>query len=204
MRNIFLALVFIGLTSTAFSQNYLDKIARESCDCLGRIPDTLDSESFNLQFGLCVLEASSPYSKELKRDHGINMKNIDKDAEALGTLIGLQMYSVCPDAFLKFNKFKSESDPLPVTPEKRIDIIQGKVIAVDEDQFVSLSLQDENGKIARFFWMKFIQLEPEFVHNYKLLLGKQLQLVYTTENFFDPRIKEYRDFNIIERLDILP
>lgn len=204
MKHYFFLPVFLLLSCGAFAQDYMTKIAQQSCDCLDQIADTLNAEAFNLQFGLCVLEAAAPYSKELKRDHDIDFKNIDKEAEALGTLVGLQMYSVCPNAFLRINKRTGGTVPEPVEAQPTIEIIQGKAVAVQDDVFVTISIQDENGKIARFFWMNFIQSDPSLVQNYKTLEGKQLQVVYHTENFFDPKIREYRDFNIIERLDIMP
>ncbi len=56
-----LLLLIIGYSAQA--QDYLDDVAQEACECLQELPDSLDSETFQMEFGLCLLNASQPYQK---------------------------------------------------------------------------------------------------------------------------------------------
>ncbi len=70
--------LFVFISTIAISQDYLDDIAIKSCECLSNIADTLSSDQYNLELGLCMIEASSPYAKQLKKDYRIDLNKIDK------------------------------------------------------------------------------------------------------------------------------
>lgn len=189
--------ILISISSISFSQDYLDKIASESCDCIVSVSDTLDEERFNLELGLCILESSRHYEKELKRDHKINFDKIDMYGEKLGTLIGLRMAGVCPDALISMvSKRSAEEDD-----DDSDDVMEGEVINIDDSKFVEFSVKDESGKISKFYWFTFIDSNMELSVNYKKLSGEFVLLKYKTEEFFDARIGEYRNFNIITKLE---
>lgn len=59
-----ITLFIIFSTSSFFAQDYLTKITYQSCECLSSIEDTKDKDQFNLELGLCIIDASMPYKKE--------------------------------------------------------------------------------------------------------------------------------------------
>lgn len=91
MNLYLIALISIFSTSSIFAQDYLTKINYESCEFLSAIEETEDRDQFNLELGLCIIEASMPYKKELKKDHNIDLENINEDGTRLGELIGIKM-----------------------------------------------------------------------------------------------------------------
>lgn len=48
-----------------------------------------------------MMNAASPYKKQLKKDYKIDFKKIATQGEKLGKTIALQMVSVCPNVFIK-------------------------------------------------------------------------------------------------------
>ena len=87
MKKFILLLILVS-SKTVFAQtNYMDEIVSESCDCIEHISKELDSETYTMQLGLCMIKASMPYKKQLKKDHNINLDNIIKDAEKLGEVM---------------------------------------------------------------------------------------------------------------------
>ena len=67
MKSILITL-FLAFSFTAFSQDYMDKIALEVCDCIDNVSDSVPTDQFNMELGLCMLEASMPYKKQLKKE----------------------------------------------------------------------------------------------------------------------------------------
>ncbi|MEY2924782.1 MAG: hypothetical protein RLZZ337_1330 [Bacteroidota bacterium] len=201
MKSILITLL-ITLSLSSFSQDYMDKIALESCECIDRVSDTVPMDQFNMELGLCMLEASMPYQKQLKKDHGINWDRIDKEGEKLGRLIGMKLASVCPNSLMRM--VKKVSPELMDDEDEEIDdelYAEGEIQKVEEEQFIVISVKEESGKVSKFYWMTFIDSDFDLANDYNSLIGKKAVLTYEEYEFFDPRLKEYRVFNVINALD---
>jgi hypothetical protein len=159
-------------------------------------------DQFNMELGLCMLEASMPYQKQLKKDHGINWDRIDKEGEKLGRLIGMKLASVCPNSLMRM--VKKVSPELMDDEDEEIDdelYAEGEIQKVEEEQFIVISVKEESGKVSKFYWMTFIDSDFDLANDYNSLIGKKAVLTYEEYEFFDPRLKEYRVFNVINALD---
>jgi hypothetical protein len=66
---------------------------------------------------------------------------------------------------------------------------------------VVFSLKDDFGRIFKFYWLSFIKSDLELTNNYNSLLGKTIKLTYNKKDFFDPKISEYRQFNVISKIE---
>ncbi|MCB9174109.1 MAG: hypothetical protein H6589_05830 [Flavobacteriales bacterium] len=188
----------IIISTSGFSQDYMKIIATKSCDCLDIMSDTLDVEESNMELGLCMIDASIPYKKQLKKDHDINFDKIAEHGERLGTIIGLEMASICPTKLLKLSKSREKGE---AEYEYSNQIIQGEVVKIEDDLFVTIHLKDDFGKTAKYYWFTFIQSDYNLPLDYKSLIGKNIVITYNPQEFFDPRIVEYRRYNIISRID---
>lgn len=184
----------------------MDDIVNKACECLTNIPDTLDTQQYNMELGLCILEASSPYKKKLKKDFDIDLDKIDTEGESLGRLIGVRMTTVCPDALISISKRsaqkKLEKEPLEIS-DLGFEKAHGFITNIEDDYFVVFSVKDENGKITKFYWLTFIDSSIELTQNYDALVGKTANISYEEMEFFDPKISEYRTFNVIKELLLL-
>jgi len=198
MRQLIISITFIALTINCFSQDYMDAIVEKSCNCVEKVPDTLETEQFNIRLGVCMIEASMKYKKEIKRDYGINMDKVDTEGEKLGRIIGIKMASKCPSILLKLSQKSKKTDN--GNNEKTSS---GTVIKIDEDCFVIISLQDESGKITKFYWMTFITTPIDLTNSYSTLMGKSLTITSKSQEFFDPKLKEYRQFSVIKKIEYL-
>jgi hypothetical protein len=196
---IFIA-ALVMTTNIAFSQDYMDDIALKSCECLSKIPDTLETETFNIKLGLCMIDAASPYKKQLKKDYKIDLNKIDKQAGKLGKVIGLRMASVCPDALMKMaNRSENKKSDDSITE----NTIEGQITSIIDDKFVVFSIKNELGKISKYHWFTFIESNTDLSTDYKTLTDKFVQVTYRSQEFFDARIGEYRIFNVIQKIEII-
>lgn len=194
MRFLYVLLVLFMMSAKTKAQDYMGVLAQQACDCLNAIPDSLEQENFNMQLGLCMIEKAEPYRKEIKRDYGIDLDKIDTEGEKLGRLIGVKMVGYCPDAVLKMSKRTTESDD-----KSNLLSASGQVVKIEDEQFVVLHLREKNGKTSRFYWITFVE-SAVAIEEYKLLQGQALAITYSVEEFFDPKTKEYRYYNLIQKI----
>jgi hypothetical protein len=197
MKKIFIAgLVFVSYHS--FSQTYLDKIVQESCNCVSKVSQTLDNEQYTQELGICMIVAAEPYRKQLKKDHNIDFDKIDVDGEKLGKLIGIKMAAVCPDLILAVAKRSGNSESAAVESKS----FEGIITKIENEFFVVLHIKDESGKTNKFYWLTYVESGIDVADGYDSMVGKSIALTYRSEEFFDPKIKEYRSFSIIEKLEL--
>ncbi len=200
--NVFKFPVLLLIATLAFCSNstqaqaYLDVITEKSCSCLEKIPDTIKTEELHMKLGICMLEAAGPYHKQLKSEYGIDLEKNDDSGEKLGKMIGMKMATKCPTALLKLANRADEGD-------KTEKSVKGIITKIENEAFVVFSLKDEQGKITKFYWFTFIESSAELTSKYKDFVGKTVEITYSNQEFFDPKIEEYRAFSVIYKMDIV-
>lgn len=198
---IIAALVFLGLTVKA--QDYMTIIADKGCKCiddrLANIDQGADKELSTVEMGLCMIEVAQPYAKQLKKDHKIDFAHIDRDGEKLGTLIGIQMATRCPQTLMRMTKLQNEAEEAPVSVAITKSF-EGTVVGFGEDQFVTLTVADDYGKRYKFLWLGHFRSDLLPEENYSKLEGTKVHVTYREQEFYEPKLKEYRAFNVIEAL----
>ncbi len=195
-----IALLFITMIS--YGQNYLDKIADDACACINDIPDTLNGDKMTFDLGLCMINAAEPYSKQLKKEFGLEINSPDfSQGKELGGILAIRLAARCPEKLKRVvNKVnQNRKDKTKVESE----IIEGQLTGIDGNIFLEFSLKDETGKVSKFYWLSFIKSDMELTTEYNSLLEKYVRITYRSEEFFDARIGEYRMFNIIQEFEVI-
>ncbi|HEY0262199.1 MAG TPA: hypothetical protein VGB95_04175, partial [Chitinophagales bacterium] len=150
-------------------------------------------EKRNMTIGVCMIDAAMPYKKQLLKDYDIDIEQIDLYAKKLGELIGLRMASVCPEKLLTIaTKSKSNNQSEQET--------EGNIVKIDDDLFVVLSLKEESNKITKYYWLTSLSSDLDLMNNYKSLIGAHVLITYESKEFFDPKLKEYRQFSVIKEI----
>jgi hypothetical protein len=193
-------LCFFALAVQAQDEDYLDEITRQSCECLDGISEDIDLEMYYMELGFCVIEASTPYQKELERDYGIDFDKIDTQGEQLGEIVGVRMTTICPKTLQKLiQKANAEDNG---EPEPTTMSYEGKVTSVDRGDFLTLDVKNEAGKTTRFYWLTFVEADDDWLSDYRKLEGKSVQIAYRMEEFYDPKLEMYRMFYVLEALAV--
>lgn len=110
------------------------------------------------------------------------------------------MLSYCPATLQKISTRASASKT--ESSEDTELKITGQIAKIEFDHFVIFSVKDENGKLTKYYWLTFIDSNIELTSNYMDMVGRPLEITYRTEDFFDPKIEQYRQFFIITKLNI--
>lgn len=193
MKTFFtLTLLFFTLCQLIAQEDYMDIIARQTCECIENIPETEDREQFNMKLGLCMIEACWDYKEEINRDYGIDMDRIDVEGERLGQVIGVKIGMRCPELMLKITqKINTEEE------ETETKSIKGVITKVEDDTFVIFSIKEETGKISKYYWLTFFSSNMELSDKYMDLVDKSVIIDFEEMELFDPKIEQYRSFNVI-------
>lgn len=202
MKNLLIILVFTLNTSLVLSQKYMDEIAQDACDCVTNLSETIDPEDFTMELGLCMINVSIPYKKQLKRDYDIDMDNIAESGEKLGTVIGTRMTGICPNELILLTKKSKENDDSETNVKEYFEE-EGVVVKTENNFFITFYLKGENGKTRRYYWMNYIETKEDLAYEYNLLEGKKVSITYCVEDYFDPNILDYRQFFIIQQLKVV-
>ncbi len=198
MRIRILLLIIFVIGVNTHGQTYMDTIVQKSCECFENTPE----ENLNdMVLGLCMIQDALSYPDQLMEDYGIDISRIDQEEHSvkLGEIIGLKMLAVCPEQLVKLadlsdDEYNSDYDsPISIT---------GKVKTINTGEFVSLSIKTENNKALKFYWLHYTKTNFDIVHDYKSLKGRDVEIKYSIIELFDPKINEYRNFNVIDDIQL--
>lgn len=193
-----LLLIPILICMQGYSQSYVDEIAKESCECISGIDNSSDLEELSTQLGLCILQKAEPYRKKLKKDYNIDFNHIDTQGEELGRVVAVKMISHCPESLMALAELGEDYEEQESEYEE-VDLrnVSGEVTKIDTDLFVVFSVLDGNGKTSKYYWMSYINSEDGALGDYNSLIGEKVEISYQRLEFYDPKIDEYRLFNVI-------
>lgn len=203
MKHYSILLFFLLLNWTfSFSQDYMDQVVSKACDCVNEeFLQTSNEQQRNLKLGLCWIDAAMPYKTEIKTDYKINLDKLNgTQGEKLGKIIGVKMASACPDKLMKVSQ-----EQLPADAEISIETaFRGAVVKIENDFFVVFSIKDElTGKIYKLLWLHPVKSPFDIINDYPSLMNQVVDCSYTTQELFDPRINEYRRFNVLTEIRII-
>jgi hypothetical protein len=196
MKQLLFTLLIALTLVNANAQDYMDKIARQTCECSKNISDTVSKNRIYMELGSCMIVAAEPYRKQIKKDHNINLDNIETEGEALGKLIGIRMAGICPEILLKISGKETETDA------SESETFSGRVTKIEKDFFVIFTV-NKDGKLMKFYWLTNVESNIELIDKYESLFDKDVKIKYQVTSLYDPKIKDYRNCNIIEKIEQL-
>ena len=195
-------LFLIATTSFAQSDSYMDKIAQKSCECLDKVVNLNNPEQFNMELGLCMIEASQAYKTELKRDYNIDFAKIDVQGEELGRLIGMRMATTCPARLMEVASQMEAAGKDSDESDTAYETMRGRVTRINSDIFVEFSIRNTDARTMRFYWLSFVDSNVDLATNYESLVGKDVEVVYQSQELFDARTGQYRKLNVLTQVNV--
>lgn len=198
---LFISIAFFAMTMNAQNSNSKERtkdeliaaLAEEMCECaLQKDVETLTENDL----AMCMLPAIGKYAKDLERLN-IELGN-DAAMTALGEKIGLKAAMQCPQIFANF--IEDEMDEVvEEVHEEEVIIYSGEVKKVEVKDFVTLYIKYD-GQTKKIFWMSEVESNVDIYNGFKQLEGKRVQFTTYEATLFDPKVNEYRDFQILETL----
>lgn len=203
MKYLYTILIVAFVSVNGFSQAYMEKVAEKTCECAESIPDSLSGEKYAMRLGVCMIDAALPYKKQIKKDFDIDLNDIGTSAEQLGQVVGLKMASFCPATLLnitnRVNGTDNTSDDEMVSDDEKM--IKGNITKVNDEFFVFFTIKQDDGKSRKYYWLSDIESKMDLENEFSLLVGKYVELSYNAYEFFDPKIQDYRQYNVITSMN---
>lgn len=193
------------------AQKYMDEITQKSCECIESIDLKGNKDQVSAKLGICMLQASMPHKKQLKKDHDIDLDILgDEEGKKLGTIIGFKLAGVCPESLIKISQLiQNNVDEIIVEEleeeefKKETKQLKGKIKNIENNLFVVITVEETNGKTTKLIWMNFVQSNIDLPSKWETLVGKNVSISYNSNaQFFDPKINDYRIFLVIEKLNV--
>jgi hypothetical protein len=181
----------------AKSQDILDVITKEVCSCANEKKDILKdaaSEKAQMQLGLCIISSFSSHEKEVTAKYG-NVMEAEGAMEKLGGDVGIKMASVCPDVLMMFadmeSEFGEETEEIPALT------LEGKIIEIKPEQFLTVIVKDNSGRNHTFLVLTFFEDSNLFIEN-KLKKNDKVSVQYWEQEFYDAKVKDFRYYKVIQ------
>lgn len=194
-------LLVIGAFSVS-AQDYIETIAEKSCTCLTQIDTTASQSEINTQLGLCMIQASTPFEKELKKKAHIDISALDDNTgEQLGLLIAPKMLIKCPALMLRLiNSTKKEKEKN--LSSSSTNTYKGVITDLQSNQFVSISVKNNKGPDQKFYWFAYFKGSELLKDGISGLKDKTVEVSYTENDYYNPAIKDYMKYKVITALSV--
>lgn len=203
MRKLILSAILLAAgTFTLSAQDYIDIIAEKSCTCLTQIDTTASQDEINTQLGLCMIQASTPFEKDLKKKAHIDLNQLDNEAgEQLGQLIAPKMLLKCPTLMMRLiHATTKEKDKTAESP--KVSTCTGKITDIQSGQFVSITVKSAEGPDQKLYWFEYFKGSELLKDGVAGIKNKTVEVTYTEDEFYNPAIKDYMKYKIITGLAI--
>jgi hypothetical protein len=195
MKKVLLLLLFPVFVFAQKEQVIYEKLANQTCECINSKKNEKISQ---IELGLCVIGSLGKLSDKDKKiiNYNSEANSIDKVSEQ----VGMQMVSICPDVFTDMlqNEETSEvASDAEVTDTSSTGIFQSMV----SNQFNTIIIMDSENQKREFIWLFPFEGDALFIKN-KIIKGDKIEILYREQNFFDPKINDYRIYNEILKVKL--
>lgn len=196
MKKISIFFLLFSLFSQAYSQEFIEKLAQETCACLeGKSTEGLTQSQKEMQMGVCMFQGIGKYKEEFdayKKDKNL----LDMDLEAFGEEVGMQMAIICPSFIMQYYEADYLSEPVS---DYSLEVELGKIKSIDKKQFNIVNLEIGDGSILKFLWLWDFEGSEILIKNqYK---NKWINIFYSNLMLYDADKKTYINYKVIEGIE---
>jgi hypothetical protein len=184
----------------------LEDITKDVCECVSKKVDTgISRKEIEVQLGLCLINSYGTYRERIEKFMELTFS--DPEAmEKFGEEIGMKMLTVCPDTFMAFAKDLMEEEVENYTTENEtnsnISTVSGSVVKLEKDQFNMLIFKGTNKRTYKLLWQEYFEGE-ELLFDFKKLKNKDINVSFENKEMYDPRLKDYRTYKVLRKIEIV-
>lgn len=145
------------MSSFVNAQDYMRKIADETCDCVEKkkLINKSNNSEIETEFGICMIAGYNKYSDLVPKKEKLNFSD-EKQMEKFGEKLALEMLNSCPKFIMKLgansleeeNLEKEESNGAQVDEvvEEEYLKVTGSFLGMKKENYYFLNLKEESGK----------------------------------------------------------
>jgi hypothetical protein len=199
MKKIYLLLLVIA--NQSFSQDVMDIITNETCECIKAKNidlDKIEASELQMQLGLCVLQSYSNHKEELPKSKRVFLDN-GAQMEKLGEEIGMKMITFCPDIILAIGKNEIDKNK----SNEVLDVLSlsstGLLIERKKDGFLTIRIKEESGRINDFILIKNFE-NAYLISDDVLKINTKVKVDFYYEDIYDLKLNKFINSKVL--LDI--
>ncbi len=197
MKKIFTLLTIVFVFNYSYSQDFIEKLAQETCTCLeGKSTEGLTQSEKEMQIGVCMFQGIGKYKQEFdvyKQDKQL----LDMDLEAFGEEVGIQMALICPNFIMQYYDSAALYDS---EVAYSLEVELGKIKSIDKKQFNIVNLEIGDGSILKFLWLWDFDGSDILTKNQ--FKNKWINIFYSNLMLYDPEKKTYINYKVIEGVEL--
>jgi hypothetical protein len=197
MKNIVLLFMFPVFVFAQKEEVIYKKLANQTCDCVKAKNTEKTSE---LELGICVIGSLGKLSEKEKKVIKYDT-NSDSSLDKVSEQVGMQMVSICPDVFSSMLQNETTEDTVAedVAPDPSVSGVFQSIVSND---FKTIVILDDTNQKREYIWLYPFEGDSLLIKN-KLVKGDKIRILYREQNFFDPKINDYRMYNEILEVELL-
>jgi len=198
MKNIFTFLLFLAV-SISYSQDFIDTLAKESCECLkakNLAIGTLSAETLQGEFVACFFKSYTAHGDALNEFEKLEFGD-EAQMEKFGEKVAVKMVNHCPDYIMALGTaFKDNKEK----EADRFSAIEGELTEIITEQFVTIKVRDKNKRIHSLILLDYFDTASLFTDG---MIKKRDNIIvnYSEVELFDPKSKEFRYYKVITGLE---
>jgi len=202
-------LLLLFLATISFAQTKKEKaltlITEDVCKCINA-QDTskLKTTALEMQLGICIAKAYSSNKEILKGTYDISFTD-EAAMEAFGEEIGLKMVEICPQTIFLIaqgyvNTDEDNGDE-SLGENGSTNVLSGKIMKMSEGQFNIVTFKGENKREYKLLWMEYFEGQ-ELLSELKNLKRKSVKISYTNREMYDSKLKDYRTYKVLRKIEV--
>jgi hypothetical protein len=198
MKKILIIVILI-FSSVSYSQDALDIIGKETCECLNKkIPDVTKVPSNELQneLGACMMTSYMAHKSELKPEDQSEFGN-SEGMRKLGENVAMKMLVHCPNIIMELGR--SSLDEEAKVEEVENAKISGQFIESKSNDFISISIKDNVGRTHSLILLTFFE-NSNLISENLLKKNQKIEVEYYEQEFYDPKSKDFRYYKVLQGL----
>lgn len=205
MKTNFKIVLFLLITFNTFSQNGLDSIAKETCECIKNKKidfSAKDENALAMEFGMCIYPSYIKFKDQLANEDKVETGDRD-GLKKLGEKVALKMMNHCPDFIMELGKkyLDEEDENEAVVDSAAVEevenlSIEGEVVEIKTEQFVTFQVKDKNLRVHNLILLDYFETVSLFIDD-KIKKNSKVIISYSEIELYDPKQKEFRYYKVI-------
>ncbi len=194
-RQVISFLFLFFLSAFGYSQEILDVITSETCDCVaGKDVAGYDAEQLNLELGFCMIES---LNRHKDADGALDVNIYDAESmRKLGEQIGMRMAVTCPAVIAKIAAI-SRNDSAAANE------VEGTIVGIEGKEFGFVIVQDATGRAHKLLWLRYFDNSEKLMQYPAESIGKRVRVRFDPIECYSPAERDYFERREITALEFL-
>ena len=200
---MFFLIAFLLPALSLSGQEVIDKLAKDACDCMSEKDlSGKSTEEVQMEVSMCLMQKMGAYQSQLQEQLKVDMSD-QAAMQELAQKIGLKMAAICPETMMKMATMQSAATPAPAPGAEQVSRIEGTIVGVEGEEFITLVLKEGSGRTQKFLWLRYFEGSDALLADPKSAVGKKVQLSYAPIECYSPKLNEYYQRNEIKSLKVI-